>query len=143
MAKRAFDVEHDLKPRIDAKYIVSSYHRGSPTQEKSTWIISPDQEIECFVLAKEAKWEGVSVAWGVHLIGNRIQSLGINHSRIELKIAKFVDGSATNIWHGYPADFRTKAKDRPPINILASWKDKGIILKHHVRKISGGIECNL
>ena len=64
-------------------------------------------------------------------------------SRESLFFGKFVDGSAIAIWHGYPADYRRRTQDRPPISVLQVRVMRGLVQKHHVAKIPGGMQCSL
>lgn len=69
--------------------------------------------------------------------------LGHNNRREELKIAKFVDGSQNDVWHGYPADYLRNKHDIPHTTVLTTWKSLGYISKSTLNKLRRGIPCNL
>lgn len=137
------DTEIDLTPKTTSKYIISSQHRKIGNPNKSIWTITFKDEIECFILSNTSHWTEGNIGWGLKLIGKIIQTLGLSSEKTELKLAKFIDASNNDIWHGYPADYIRKNQDRPGTNILKAWFDKGFIQKHQVIKIRKGIECNL
>ena len=56
---------------------------------------------------------------GFNIENATLQVVGVLNNR-ELKLAKFVDGTNNNVWHGYPADHMTKSQDRPTTGILKS-----------------------
>jgi hypothetical protein len=137
------DTEIDLTKKADGNYLISSQHRKKGNPHKCIWTISFDEEVECFVQAMNGNWKLGSEAWGVKVIGNVLQILGLNNSEQELKLAKFVDGAKTNVWHGYPADYLSKSQDRPATNILKVWVDSGYLTKAKMSKIRLGQLCNL
>ena len=136
------DTELDLTPKTLKKYFVSSAHRRYQ-KDKSRWTISIDNEIECFVNSQTSNWIEDLVSWGVFQQGNNLLNIGVNPQRLPLKIAKFVDCSGDDIWHGYPADYARNYQDRPGMLVLQNWRERGIIEKHHIIKIRQGKECNL
>ena len=74
--------------------------------------------------------------------GGQVRTFGRNVHGELLIFGKFVDGSASATWHGYPADYRRRPQDRPPIPVLQDWVTQGILEKHHVAKVSGGMRCS-
>jgi hypothetical protein len=135
------EIEHeDFAP---SKYIVSSQHRRKGNPNKSIWTINFDEEIDCFIQTITKNWKNGVEAWGIKLIGTTLQVVGISNDKAELKLAKFVDGTNSNIWHGYPADHMTKSQDRPTTIILKNWVDNGYITKAKMNKIRQGQLCNL
>jgi hypothetical protein len=124
-------------------YTSVKQHRGRVNSDKSRWIIPMDEELECFELTYFKKWHRNSIGWGLHILENRITVLGKNPEGEQLKLAKFVDSSKNNKWHGYPADYRCKIQDRPPQDILEKWRSEGLIKKHQIMKIRRGMACNL
>jgi hypothetical protein len=137
------DIEIDLKAHTTGNYIISSQHRKKGNQNKSVWTITFNEEVACFIQALNGKWRAGTEAWGVKVIGNILQIVGLNNARQELKLAKFVDGTNTNVWHGYPADYMNKAQDRPTTDILKLWVEKGYLTKAKMSKIRLGQSCNL
>ena len=137
------DIEIDLTTRTTGNYIISSQHRRTGNPNKSIWTINFDEEVECFINAMNGNWKTEAIAWGIKTIGDVLHVVGLNPDNEELKIAKFVDGSKTNVWHGYPADYMRKAQDRPETVILKTWVDNGYITKAKMSKIRLGQSCNL
>jgi len=131
---------------IDAtsKYVIVSQHRSGGYRGKSRWSVSKREEVDCFIQSLNKKWLDVGAGWGVILDDtNKMKVLGINHINEDSKIAKFIDGNNSKLWHGYPADLKRKVKDIPPISILNKWRKENIIRKHHISRIQRGVICNL
>lgn len=137
------DCEINLTTQTIGNYIISSQHRRTGNPNKSIWIISFDEEVNCFIQALNANWRKGTEAWGIKVFGETLQVLGLNYENRELKLAKFVDGTHTNVWHGYPADYMNRAQDRPATNILKVWVDNGYLTKAKMSKIRLGQACNL
>ncbi len=137
------DTEIDLTTRTTGNYIISSQHRRTGNPHKSIWTITFDEEVECFINAMNGNWKTEAVAWGIKVLDDVLHVVGLNTNNQELKIAKFVDGNKTNVWHGYPADYMSKSQDRPETVILKTWVDNGYITKAKMSKIRLGQSCNL
>lgn len=138
------DTEYDLSPRTESSYIISSYHRRpSGNINKSIWIISNEEEIDCFISSKNSNWVKDSTCWGLKLINNALQVIGRCPTSDELKIAKFVDGNKNNIWHGYPADYKNKKQDIPHTSVLTIWKNNHYLGKSDIRKLKQQLPCSL
>ncbi|MBF4519119.1 hypothetical protein IRZ71_22425 [Flavobacterium sp. ANB] len=136
------DIEIDLSEHIDSNYIISSQHRRTGNPNKSQWIIDFEDEIQCFINTINNNWKDGFEAWGLKIENASLQVVGVNNNG-QLKLAKFVDGTNTNVWHGYPADHMTKAQDRPTTSILKDWVDQGFISKAKMNKIRQGQLCYL
>jgi len=135
------EIEHEeFKP---SRYIISSQHRKTGNPNKSIWTIGFEEEIQCFIQSVTNNWKNGFEAWGVKLIGTTLQVVGVSKSKTQLKLAKFVGGISTNVWHGYPADHMTKSQDRPTTVILKSWVESGYITKAKMNKIRQGQLCDL
>jgi len=137
------DTEIELTAQATGNYIISSQHRRKGNPNKSIWTITFDEEVHCFIQALSKNWKTVNEAWGIKLLNGVLQVVGKNHNRQELKLAKFVDGANTNVWHGYPADYMNKAQDRPATDILKVWVNSGFLTKAKMSKIRLGQSCNL
>lgn len=124
-------------------YTSVTQHRGIVNGDKSRWTIQLSEELACFKLAYTRRWHADYRAWGLHVVQDRITVLGKSALGEQLKIAKFVDSSKDENWHGYPADYRGNIQDRPPQGILEKWRADGLIKKHHIAKIRSGKACNL
>lgn len=137
------DKEISLTDFPSSKYIISSQHRKTGNPNKSIWIISFNDEVECFLQTLEKNWKQHNEGWGIKVLNDALQVIGNSVSKDELKIAKFVDGSNTDVWHGYPADYMRNSQDRPTTEILTVWVNSGYITKSKMSKIRKGFSCNL
>jgi hypothetical protein len=135
------DKEINLSPKVDTCYVISSHHRKYVNDKKSRWVVSMQEEIDCFVNACTAKWFDYPTVWGIIKQDSHLIKLGESKLNSNLKLAKFVENQ--NNWHGYPADYVRNNQDRPGTVVLAKWRKDGIIEKHHIIKIRKGVECNL
>lgn len=136
--KYIVDYENDVG---DGHFYTSvAQHRHQTNNEKSRWIISIEDEINCFNLSRGNKWNhpgnNKMIGWGYISDNGRFKILGENLAYNDLKIAKFF--GINNKWHGFPADYRNNETDRPPTNILQEWVNKS-----KMRKIRNGQKCNL
>jgi hypothetical protein len=128
------------------EYISKKDHRDG-TSTKSQWVITFNQEKDCFVVAWTRGWTQIARGWGLHLVEGVPVKVGVaaqNTDRaatVTLKVAIFRTDST--VWHGYPSDYRIHAQDRPSIDVLKEWTKLGFIKKHEVRKIRGGQPCSL
>ncbi len=119
-------------------------HRGAPTKHKTVWTVGLPEEVDCFRRSSEEGWLLNSTGSGlIQLANGRLATLGVNSHREDLKLARFVSPVPLGTWHGYPADYRRKPQDRPPITILSNWRLAAIIEKHQMAKIRRGQQCRL
>lgn len=127
-------VEHEQNP---TNYLVSSKHRGLPTDGISVWLVDMEDELNCFINCYQNKWHNNTNGWGF-ILGEmrRLILLGRNLKNTELVIAKFVMNQ--NLWHGYPADLRYKPSDKPLPTILSKWYNDGLITKRTMTRIQQG-----
>ena len=139
------DAEIDLSTQTsgEGNYIISSQHRRTGNPNKCIWTITFDEEVNCFIHALRSNWKKGKKAWGVKAIGGTLQVVGLNPGSKELKLAKFVDATNNKVWHGYPADYMSKAQDRPDTNILKAWVENGYLTKAKMSKIRQGQSCDL
>ena len=138
------NTELDLRPDTDYRYVISSQHRKIGNPHKSVWTITYEEEVMCFIMSINSNWNDDSISWGIKLSSSSsLHVIGKNTANEELKIAKFVDGSNNDIWHGYPADYKNNVQDIPPSTVLEKWKNNKYINKSHVRKIKQQLLCNL
>ena len=129
--------------RKDVRYFIHPKHHGSPTRQCCTWKIPVDDEVALFKTALPTARSPGQIYWAAEGHDRRLRTVGINIHKESLFFGKFVDGSAISKWHGYPADYRRRTRDRPPICVLKIWVEQGLLEKHLVAKISGGKQCNL
>lgn len=141
------DTPYDLSTVVNEQcsYIISSQHRRTGNPDKSIWIISHDEELDCFVFSYRERWFelNIDICWGIYILGNNLQVIGRNADGFESKIAKFIDSNRNTRWHGYPADYFIKSQDRPPTEILQRWVIDGYISKPSMSRIRTGKKCNL
>jgi hypothetical protein len=135
-------LDSEIRSPDGHRYVVKLDHRSLPSEHKSAWLISVEEEVACFDKALASGWTVRAIGWGLHLAGQKSLVLGENHVR-KLKIGKFVSNPPNILWHGYPADYRSKLQDRPPIAVLSSWRDAGIIKKHEMTRVRRGKPCCL
>ena len=129
-------------------YIHKMDHRDQ-SDKKSQWLISTDAERECFVNAIHAKWDlPQHNCWGLHFKDEKVSYLGTTAKSEpklrQLFIAKFIDSSQNNKWHGYPADpCAEKRQDIPPTSVLNDWLQKKYLRPAVVRKLTREEKCKL
>jgi hypothetical protein len=135
-------------------YLLKADHRTGGNQHKSQWTISRTAEIGVFDASVTAGWRDGASAWGLHLVAGSPTALGTSTRSEELRIAKFVgprnvpignpaERNPGSAWHGYPADYRQNAHDRPTMAVLTQWLVVGHLAKHEIRRIRGGQPCSL
>lgn len=124
-------------------YIHKIDHRnGAP--KKSQWTISTHDEESCFVKMYSTNWHDGCCGWGLYFNNGIVNYLGKGVKRNHnLFIAKFIDSSKVNIWHGYPADHNVNNQDTPPEELLEDWKKQGYLKLKKIRKIMRGQPCSL
>lgn len=139
----------EIRPDIPCRtslgysYVLHSHHRNGNV-EKSQWTVTYKEEITLFEGSIMTEPPGICDTWSLRkdksVVGR--SPLKIPPAR-DLRIAKFVKNSDHNYWHGYPADYRMHAHDRPPIEILLKWHKTGQIEKHEISKVRRGQPCSL
>jgi hypothetical protein len=109
------------------------------------------EEEHCCILGLASGWVGedAGTCWGLHLVDGYAAYLGRTASGSPttgtepLIIAKFVDGTHTANWHGYPADHMQNHQDRPPAKVTRKWLDNGVLAPAKIGKITRGQRCRL
>jgi hypothetical protein len=122
-------------------------HRDN-TALKSQWVIVCADEVSCFNLATSQNWSSdASTRWGLHFspnVANLGQSaLAFGIPPRALFIAKFIDGNANDLWHGYPADPYRNEHDLPPTSVLKIWQSQSHLRPALIRKLVKGQLCAL
>ena len=69
----------NLNDIIQSNYIISSQHRRTGNVHKCKWIISYDEEVDCFIQTYSQNWKNEFEAWGLKLLADEIQVIGINN----------------------------------------------------------------
>ncbi len=126
-------------------YLPHPQHRDIAfARQKSQWCISVVEETQIFTYAVEQKWTNTNTGWGLHLVDDAPSILGTTTLpyQFPVKIAKFV-GNPTGNWHGYPVAHWLAPYDKPAVEILEMWKEKGFINQPTFSKIYRGKRCNL
>jgi hypothetical protein len=118
----------------------------------SQWSVSCIEECVSFATSAKQHWvfdltsrDGIVESrhgWGLHLTPQGPAYLGVSRSGDSVFIAKFVDGTATHRWHGYPADYLSNVNDAPAPEVLAKWADV-YLPAPKVRKLSQHLRCRL
>jgi hypothetical protein len=126
-------------------YKVRSVHRRHGNNNKCIWTISIEEEVKCFKDSACKNWLENKEGWGLKLNATNggLEQVGLSEIQEVLKIAKFVDSNLTKEWHGYPADYCRRINDKPSLRVLNDWREKGIISKTQMGKITRGQKCNL
>lgn len=136
-------------------YAFHPHHRNDSYRDdphrKSQW--RPDfpqnTELECFFLCFVNEWwvtgiQGKREGWGVYLPPGPFRYVGSSaDARRDLLLAKFVDGTGSHSWHGYPADYQARPQDVPDPDVLKEWLRARPISPRAVRLISSGQPCDL
>lgn len=124
------------------QYTHHPHHRDTSRRyEKSQWVISIPEELNCFNLAVASGWAEDSNCWGLHLANQNPMVLGQYGVVNSAYIAKFVTDQ--NIWHGYPVVHWNTPYDRPGQNVLNAWQAAGFITRPVKSKIVRGKKCDL
>ena len=111
---------------------------------KSQWRIARPEELTCFQRSVREGWSVSPVGWGLHITNEELAILGVaqDHST-EVFLAKFVDPSEADSWHGYPADHQRNLQDIPDPHVLRAWMSDGLITPAKARKIARAQPCHL
>lgn len=141
------DVEYDMIEefpdyKIDVFYKAVSYHRNGTTG-KSQWIISVDEEIELFAKTKRDNQIFDDKGYALWIVSDAACVLGLTERNSETRIARFEDGTRSNHWHGYPANYLRAKNDIPPMALLKQWKDRGFIEKSDITRLKQQKPCSL
>lgn len=109
-------------------YKVNRKHRERSAQPTCTqWVIDEWEEVRLFSVAKRNHWVCTkSCLWAIEKEGSSYRKLGVTDKE-EAYLAKYVT-NRNNEWHGYPVTTSRDA-DRPPTEILDSWRNEGLITK--------------
>ena len=127
---------------ITGIYRAVSYHRNG-TAGKSQWIISVDEEIDLFAVAKKEGYAAYGVGHAVWVVDSHLVDLGLTVNGNFTKMARFEDGTHTDNWHGYPANYMLAKSDIPPTGVLKKWVDNSFISKSDITKIQKQRPCKL
>ena len=141
------DVEYDMATeypdyQIAGYYKAVSYHRNG-TCGKSQWTISVDDELDLFAEAKRDGQLFDDKGYAIWIIDNNAGVLGVTEHDSETKLARFVDGTRSDHWHGYPANYLRAKNDIPPMTLLKLWKDRGLIEKSDMTRMKNQKPCSL
>lgn len=141
------DVEYDMATeypnyQIAGYYKAVSYHRNG-TGGKSQWTISVDDEIDLFAVAKRDGQIFDDKGYAIWIIDSKAGVLGVTEHDSETKLARFVDGTRSDHWHGYPANYLRAKNDIPPMTLLRLWKDRGLIEKSDITRMKTQKPCSL
>lgn len=124
--------------KIKGFYTSLKYHRDK-NPKKSQWIVSVDQEVDCFAQTKSENWISKDRGWGIIIQNKRLGKIGISVLGEDLSIARFECKNNNDEWHGYPADLKNKTDDIPIDDVLIVWRNSGYINKSEFIKIRRGV----
>lgn len=135
-----------IKTSVGESYVHKSYHRnGNPN--KSQWTVVPTIEVHLFEISYQNVRNTSPVLWSLHIENGVPVAVGISCTakppQRPLKIARFNHHKRPDYWSGYPADYRSRHQDRPPISVLKEWVAAGIISTADMSRVRGSKACNL
>ncbi len=111
---------------------------------KSQWTIPKAEELRVFTDAHAKGWMDNFVGWGLYLIQNKPDWLGLAADlTTRLFVAKFVSSKQPIQWHGYPSNNRNGAREIPSERVLESWLHAGYLRPAKIRKLERGQPCSL
>ena len=116
-----------------------THRNGAPNS--SQWTITPGDELASFHLAVRHSWLDETVGYGLHVVANRAEILGVSNAQ-QTFIAKFVSSKDPFVWHGYPI-LTTDRDSLLPAAIGKDWIRFGFIRPALVRKALRGQRCSL
>jgi hypothetical protein len=125
-------------------YMHNPVHRNWKAGGKSQWTIPEAAERACFLRAYGNHWVLERAGWGLHLENGQPDYLGKGQDhQMMVFVAKFVNGSGTGPWHGYPADHCRTVGDIPRQTVAWDWYSRGLLTRPKVRKLLRGQPCSL
>jgi hypothetical protein len=141
------DVEYDMSTEypdyeIAGYYKAVSYHRNG-TAGKSQWTISVDDEFDLFAKAKRDGQIFDDKGYALWIVADAACVLGITEHESETRLARFEDGTRSDHWHGYPANYLRAKNDIPPMSLLRQWKESGLIEKSDITRLKLQKPCSL
>lgn len=137
---QTYQINIDYEVIKDIFYKIHPHHRQTGLPNKSTWSISYQEEINCFVFTYNSNYIEINFGFGFLLNNTRkLEVIGTSINDKKLKFAKFVDGNNNHRWHGYPADYINNKQDKPSEELLLLWKNSGIITKPQFKRVKGRI----
>lgn len=124
-------------------YVIHPHHRNN-NPNKSQWTIAEAAETACFRRSEQEQWLFALKGWGLHLVGDEPQLLGVCRDRGRRTIvARFVGDANSGDWHGYPADPVACVQDIPIGEVRRVWLERKLVSKPALRKITCGQSCSL
>lgn len=141
------DVEYDMSfeypdYEIAGYYTAVSYHRNG-TVGKSQWTISVDDEFDLFAKAKRDGQLFDDKGYALWIVADAACVLGLTEHESETRLARFEDGTRSDHWHGYPANYLRAKNDIPPMSLLRLWKVEGLIEKSDLIRLKQQKPCSL
>lgn len=127
---------------IQGKYKSLDYHRNGNRKKKAQWIISVNEEIDSFADTKVNNWIDGNKGWGIVIDKYGHKNIGFVRNKgedIYVYIARFVGNTATDEWHGYPANVARGASDRPIDSVLEKWRVSKYISNSEYSRIRRGV----
>lgn len=111
---------------------------------QSQWTIPLAAETACFDHAWTSGWCPSGKGWGLHLVGDTAEYLGVVEDHLTtVFVAKFVSDPGHATWHGYPADHQRKPQDIPIAEVCRLWLEGRVIRPATIRKLGKGQRCRL
>jgi hypothetical protein len=135
----------EFEPAPGIRYLIHPHHRNGMA-DKAQWRIRVPQEVSVFATSLQRNWtdQGQGWGWGLYVVNGRAAYLGVGRDHvIRLFIAKFVDGTHANQWHGYPVDHRRGQSNCPTERVMNDWLQTEALPPAKISKIARGKPCRL
>lgn len=103
-------------------YVSLNYHRGVPTNHKSTWsdAFCRWDEFYLFDACDRENWSGHNNYYGI--VQHAARKVGSRGERTAIFPAT---QNVTDAWHGYPLMIRPSRGDVIPDSLITRWVDQG------------------
>ena len=128
-----------------SRYESNPVHRNPRRRgTKSQWLIQPEEEEASWAHSLEQGWRIEFTSWGVFPFSSP-DVLGEDwSSQVQVRVAKFVRPSHTDVWHGYPVD-TAKKDDIPATTVLKAWlrHDPPLFRKREIVALTRQEGCTL
>jgi len=127
---------------VPVTYEIHPKHRNR-TPGASQWTVSEEDEVATFERARERNWLLSAHGWGLHVPNDVAAYCGTAQDhRTPAFLAKFVDDTRSNVWHGYPT-LNDHRDNRPPDAVVADWLAMDLLKPVVIRRLAKGQPCSL
>lgn len=125
------------------RYVSKPDHRDG-SADKSQWTIALSDEYVSFEGAIDNAWVDDDKAWGLHVVSDSSEYLGLTATSLGRAIALCTAFfQISDVVHGYPSDPTRSTREIPPNHVRASWLEAGLLRPSAIRKLGRGLRCKL